>query len=215
MDMQVVIAKMGPLGVPLLLCSIASLAVILERGAVLFATRLPRRRMVDDLIDATAHGDWEALAGYARRLGEPFNHGALVLIDNASRPRNLREDLATVWLDDLRARLGRNLKLLHLIAVISPLLGLLGTVIGMILAFQDIAAYNRPINPTVVADGLWQAMLTTAFGLSVALPALFFAHVYQMRVARVVAFMKSELNRLNLAIEMAPETAGEAGHDRR
>lgn len=198
--MQDYIVHMGPLGVPLLLCSVASLAVILERLAVFLRHRLPRKWAWDALMAAVRADDGEARRHALTHLPPLFAEGAAVVLDNADKDRAMREELASLWLDETLARLGRRLRFLHLIAVISPLLGLLGTIFGMILAFQDISTYNKPINPSVVADGLWQALLTTAFGLSVALPALFCAHVFQMRVARLGEALQGCLNRLNLAI---------------
>lgn len=195
--------RMGPLAAPLLLCSVLSLALIMERGAALMRARLPRPRQIDDLISAARAGRWERLADALPHVTGPFGEGAAILIDGRRLPKALRDERATLWLDDLRRSLEKNLKLLQLIAVISPLLGLLGTVIGMIVAFQDIAALDRPVNPAVVADGLWQAMLTTAFGLVVALPALFFAQVWRLWAGRKVDTLESHLNHLDLALEAA------------
>lgn len=205
--------RMGPLGLPLLACSVASLAVIVERAMVLLRARSPRRRAVDALVAVVAEGGTDRMIDAAAALPSPFREGAMLLADHAARPRALREDVATVWLDGLRRRLTRNLAFLQLMAAISPLLGLLGTVIGMIVAFRDIAGFDRPVNPALVANGLWQAMLTTAFGLSIALPALFFAHLYRMRATRIADLVEADLNRLNLAIEMAAADAPPTGKD--
>ncbi len=75
--------------------------------------------------------------------------------------------IANEELNDLR----RYLRPLELIATLSPLLGLLGTVIGMIEAFQSLQASGTQVDPSILSGGIWQALLTTAVGLSVAIPA--------------------------------------------
>ena len=87
-----------------------------------------------------------------------------------------------------------------LIAVISPLLGLLGTVLGMINAFQVIAIQDGPIHPAMLAEGISQAMLTTAVGLSIALPTLLGAHGFRILADRHIESLSVALSRLSLAI---------------
>ncbi len=113
-----------------------------------------------------------------------------------------REILETVLIDAQRAEvrvLERYLAALAAIGNLAPLLGLLGTVTGMIRAFMVIQEMGGKVNAVVLAGGIWEAMLTTAFGLIVALPTIA-AHSYlaarvdrfhdQME-RRVVAFVKS------------------------
>lgn len=73
--------------------------------------------------------------------------------------------------------LGKHLKVLEVLAMIAPLLGLLGTVIGMIVAFQAMEQAGAQIDPSVLSGGIWQALLTTAAGLIVAIP-IAMAHQY-------------------------------------
>lgn len=73
--------------------------------------------------------------------------------------------------------LGKHLKILEVLAMIAPLLGLLGTVIGMIAAFQAMEQAGSQIDPSVLSGGIWQALLTTAAGLIVAIP-IAMAHQY-------------------------------------
>lgn len=200
-DMIELMERMGPLGVPLLVCSVVSLAVIIERLFVYARFSYPHRPAVEGFLDAVAQAHWSRLDDALVHMEGPFAEGARLLLGNRHQPRGLREDMAAIWLAQWRRRQVANLRLLHLIAVLSPLLGLLGTVIGMIVAFRDIAAWDRPVNPAVVADGLWQAMLTTALGLSVALPALVAAHLFRIWAGRRTDRLVSDLDRLSLALE--------------
>lgn len=196
--------RTGPLVVPLGLCSVLALAIILERAWLVLRQPRPRPDALDDLLAAAHAGRWTELGDALPHLAAPLSDGLRLLLDNRALPRRLRDELGTLWLDDLRRRLSANLRLLQLLSALAPLLGLTGTVLGMIVSFRDIAHSDRPVNPALVADGLWQAMLTTAFGLFIAIPALLAAQLFRIWVARRVAETEAALNRFSIAIETSP-----------
>lgn len=88
------------------------------------------------------------------------------------------------------AGMRRHLRLLDVIAMTAPLLGLLGTVLGMILSFQDLEMAGGAANASVLAGGIWQALLTTAAGLIVAIPAAVAAQLLGARVERAGHLME-------------------------
>jgi biopolymer transport protein ExbB len=98
------------------------------------------------------------------------------------------------------ATLGRHIRLLELIAMISPLLGLLGTVLGMIQSFQELAAAEGAANASVLAAGIWEALLTTAAGLLVAIPAAVAASLLGGRVEAAAQTIEAAAGQL-FAIE--------------
>lgn len=79
-------------------------------------------------------------------------------------------------------QMARHIRVLELIAMVSPLLGLLGTVLGMIQSFQELELAQGAANASVLAGGIWQALLTTAAGLVVAIPAAVGASLLTARV---------------------------------
>jgi Biopolymer transport proteins len=105
-------------------------------------------------------------------------------------------------------RLSRHMRLLDVIAVASPLLGLLGTVLGMIEAFRDLELAGGGANAATLAGGIWQALLTTAMGLIVAIPAGAAAGLLSARVDRIGHEIEDAGARL-LALE-APAPAASA-----
>ncbi len=124
----------------------------------------------------------EALSAY--RSGEPamqtlsnLAHPAAALLafaisqaqSSAMTPALLREELSRRAQFLLR-HLSRNIWVLELIAASAPLFGLLGTVLGMIVAFQGVGQGGGGADTAILASGIWEALLTTAFGLAVALP---------------------------------------------
>lgn len=78
--------------------------------------------------------------------------------------------------------MNRHIRLLELVAMIAPLLGLLGTVTGMIQSFQELELAQGAANASVLAGGIWQALLTTAAGLVVAIPAAVAATLFSARI---------------------------------
>jgi biopolymer transport protein ExbB len=82
------------------------------------------------------------------------------------------EAWSALWLQHGQAQWKRRLPLLSLIGSLAPLLGLMGTVWGLILMFRDIAATKAAVTPALLANGLWEAMYSTMAGLAVAIPCL-------------------------------------------
>lgn len=135
---------------------------------------------------------------------DPALHSILAELDqHKTHPKTIRDEIASYRLQDVQTHLERGLNFLRLISVLSPMVGLLGTVIGMIHAFQDIAAHTGPVSPDMIAQGLWSAMLTTAYGLIIALPCLLTAFLYtRLAEKRIYAFQR-QLNAHTLALEGA------------
>ena len=104
------------------------------------------------------------------------------------------------------ARMNAMIRLLELIAMISPLLGLLGTVMGMIQSFQALEMAQGAANASVLAGGIWQALLTTAVGLLVAIPAAVAATLLSARAESAAQMIENGVGRLML-IEENPNAA--------
>lgn len=120
----------------------------------------------------------------------------------ANKPRPvLTDDLE--WRGNSEvAAMNRQIRILELIAMISPLLGLLGTVLGMIQSFQELALAEGAANASLLAAGIWQALLTTAAGLLVAIPAAVAASLLTEKVERATGLIETAVGQL-FAIEDA------------
>jgi len=88
-------------------------------------------------------------------------------------------------------RLKNGMRTLEFIATVSPLMGLLGTVLGMIEAFQALQNAGSQVDPSILSGGIWVALLTTAVGLIVAIPAVFMLNVLERRMERLHHKMQS------------------------
>lgn len=195
------IGALGPVGWPLLAVSITALAVIVERCFfILQRVRLRWSRTTVGISKMVEDGILPGDAPPSLRHSL-LAEGVGLLLDHRGHDRNTREELVSLWLVEQRGRVEAHLKWLALVAVISPLLGLLGTVMGMIESFQSLASHAGPVTPALLASGLQQAMLTTAAGLAIALPALVALHLFRMWGEHYLTGLANVLNRVQLALE--------------
>lgn len=180
---------------PIVICSIVALAIIFERY---YALQLER---VIPIETAEVAEKW-ARAGEVSeehlidlQQGSPLGRVLAAGLANSGCPRDIMKD-AIEEVGRVEAHnLGRYLNALGTIAAITPLLGLLGTVVGMISVFTAITAVGVG-NPTTLAGGISQALMTTAAGLTVAIPALAFSRYFQRRVTDLVVEMEQAALRL-------------------
>jgi biopolymer transport protein ExbB len=187
----------GPIVVVLLALSLGSLALIVVKALQLRGTTggAPARAAA---IEAWAKGDRRAAMGALEARGTPADRLTRVAMEglDANRPRAVLEADLT-WRGNAElADLQRHIRLLELVAMISPLLGLLGTVLGMIQAFQELALAEGAANASLLAAGIWQALLTTAAGLLVAIPSAVAASLMSDRVDRAAAAIEQGVGQL-------------------
>ncbi|MEQ8602084.1 MAG: MotA/TolQ/ExbB proton channel family protein [Marivibrio sp.] len=202
------IARLGPVGPTLAAAAALTLFLTVERAVVFAAAgRTPRRavrRALARASQATPAQLPDALAGAPRLVRQ----GADVLLHARPADKTGREEAASLWLEGVRGGLTRGLGLLQLVAALAPMLGLLGTVLGMVVAFQAIADQEGPVHPALLADGLWQAMLTTVVGLAVALPATAARWAFDALAEARVGLLAGALSELSLRIEAERDAPG-------
>jgi biopolymer transport protein ExbB len=181
----------GWLMVPILLCSVVAMAIVVER----FWTLQPKRVAPDKLVvQAWQWASAEDLTDQrlrALRDGSALGRVLAAGLANRDRERAVMkesiEDVGRHVVHDLE----RYLNALGTIASITPLLGLLGTVIGMIKVFAVITTQGVG-DPGVLAGGISEALITTAAGLTVAIPSLMFHRYFRVRVDELVITMEQE-----------------------
>jgi len=161
---------------PLLILSVITVMIILER-LIYFSLRQYR---VSQTITALESG------GISDKSSNPLLQVGVVFAQEApggeEHTLNVTEREASRVIQNHE----RGLRILALIAAISPLIGLLGTVWGMVIAFSKIAELGETVTPADFADGIWTGLLTTVAGLLVAIPAMSMARIYEARVDKLV-----------------------------
>ena len=185
----------GWLMVPIILCGIIAMGIILER----FWTLQQKRVIPEDLTskvwgwvkkDALDQKQIQSLH-QGSALGQILASGLI----NRDRERSVMKDSIEDTGRHVVHELERYLETLGTIAAVSPLLGLLGTVIGMVDVFTTITSQGVG-NPTALAGGIAQALITTAAGLTVAIPALIGYRYFRNRVDTLVVDMEKEAIKL-------------------
>ena len=175
--------------------SVLALAVSFERLANFRASKVAPQELADEAIKLWRAGDYQALAA---RAGEDRSSLARVLEFLAGHPRLPLEALsarsAEIASRELRLQ-QQKAYALNVVATIAPIVGLLGTVIGMIEAFHVIA-FNGMGDPTLLAGGISKALVNTAAGLSVALPSLAMHHFFRNRMVNIGITLERQLGRL-------------------
>ncbi|HMB61328.1 MAG TPA: MotA/TolQ/ExbB proton channel family protein [Xanthomonadales bacterium] len=190
----------GWLMLPIVLCSILAVTIIAERFWTL------RRSVVTPPNVGQQVQEWAARHELDKRhIDQLRNSSALgrilaAALANRHRPRELIKESVEDTGRHVVHELERFLNTLGTIAGISPLLGLLGTVIGMIKVFSAIIAYGVG-NANELAGGISQALITTAAGLTVAIPSYFFYRYFKGRVEEYVVSMEQQAIYLIEAIE--------------
>lgn len=192
----------GVLMVPIALCSIIGMALILDRFYTYRKLKLGGFTLGDGVRKALGRGDLAAARGHVE--GEENAGGILLaraLERQDERSGSLQGSFALAA-GELVRKMESSLRGLATVAAIAPLLGLLGTVIGMIRAFMAIEAQGTNVSPALLAGGIWEALLTTAAGLTVAIPCLMFHNLFLGRIEQV----EGELGRMARELEDALDT---------
>jgi len=169
------IQKGGPLMYLLILCSVAVHTVIIERLITLNQYKINISSFMSKILEAVRRNRIMEAIELCERTTSPVAEviKAGLLKHSASR-QEIKEAMEEAALSEV-PKLEKNLNLLATLAHVSPLIGLLGTVTGMVQAFQVIqekATALNPVSPGDLAGGIWEALLTTVGGLSVAIPAI-------------------------------------------
>lgn len=183
--------------------SILTFAVIVLKIFHFMRVRLRELGFVENVITYLAHGD---IKQAQRILADRVNPVARVMekaiemsFDSDLGDKDRDAEIGRVGSGEVR-RLESFLGGLEIIASLSPLLGLLGTVLGMITAFVELEKAGSQVDPTILAGGIWEALLTTAFGLAIAIPAVGAFYLFEREVDRVRNAMKDSVVRINAAV---------------
>jgi biopolymer transport protein ExbB len=170
-------AKGGVVMWPILMCSVLALAIFLERLVRFSRMRSRGAGLSEKVIRLLKAGDVKAAEEKALDSGSSMGRVLAQAIRFKDRDRETLETVVMHAAEEEVRNMSSYLQALATIGNIAPLLGLLGTVLGMIKAFMVIQQMGGKVNAAVLAGGIWEAMLTTAFGLAVALPTVV-AHSY-------------------------------------
>ncbi len=197
--LEIVIAG-GWLMVPIILCSILALAIVIERFLALRGGRVMPGTVPAQVRQWAVQHELDGKHIEQLRRSSPLGRILAAALDNRDRSREIIKEAVEDTGRHVIHELERFLNTLGTIAGITPLLGLLGTVVGMIKVFSAIMVHGVG-DPNELAGGISEALITTAAGLTVAIPAYFFYRYFRGLVRSYVVQMEQQALMLMQTIE--------------
>ncbi len=194
--------KGGPVMYPLLLCSVFALAVSLERSYYLLRSRID----VDDLLADVKTALLQDRVLEAMQIAKRSRGPVAALVMAGLGQYGNEEKVVEAHLEDVAKqevyKLERRLPFLDAIVTIAPLLGLLGTVTGIIRSFNVLAALQGLATPSVLSAGIAEALLATAMGLIIAIPTMaFYAYLSSLVDRRILDMNRAATQVLSMAVK--------------
>jgi biopolymer transport protein ExbB len=207
MNVFSILVRGGWLMIPIAICSFIAAAIIVERWLTLRKARVNTGTLMNRVRQALGSGEVGRALDVCEATPGPVAGMLKEGIQRAGSSRSLiRETVESAGKAELY-QLERGLDTLATVASVAPLIGFLGTVTGMIRAFMEIQALGGQVNANVLAGGIWEALMTTAAGLTVGIPALIF---YNWLVGHVQQFVfEMERSSMQLLDLLASPQGGE------
>lgn len=179
---------------PIMLCSIWAVAIVVERFVALKRGTVTPPKLIQQVETLASRTDLSADVVQEVQKRSPLGRILAAGLVNRSQPRIVVKEALEEAGRHVVHQLEKHLNTLGTIAAVTPLLGLLGTVIGMIKVFAAITAYGVG-DPTVLAGGISEALITTAAGLSVGIPSLMFHRYFRGRINELTIDMEQQALR--------------------
>ncbi len=196
--MMEIFMRGGPVMVPLLGCSLVALTVVLERA--LFWAREDLRRdqgLVDRVLELCRRGDWE---GVRRAVSGSGDYIVRILVSGIlHRDFSMGKAMETAAADEIQ-RMRRYLAVLDTMITVAPLLGIFGTVLGIISSF-DLLGQAGIEDPRAVTGGIAQALITTASGLGIAILSVFPYNYFNARAENAALLIEKYATSLEIVYE--------------
>ena len=196
MNLLQIIFKGGILIVPIFLCSLIAVAVIIERYLFLRKVKINARSFMLQVKSLILKNKITDAVILCKKTTAPIAKITKAAVERYHRSREeIKEAIESAGKTEIY-HLEKNLGVLGTIAAIAPLLGFLGTVTGMIRAFIQVQNLGGNVDASVLAGGIWEALVTTAAGLVVGIPALIFYNWLQSQVEYFVFEMEENSTAL-------------------
>lgn len=177
------LAQGGLLMLPIVLISLIAVTVLLDRVWYYRRVACDAHQVYDEISTLVKQQRIDDAIVLCEQYKPAVVPGALhCVLRHRHRPQEEIEKLVSVYGTREIQKLSRYVRFTGILGNITPLIGLLGTVVGMVKTFKKIADLNGNVNPSVLAGGIWEALLTTAAGLTVAIPIIMIYHHFESRI---------------------------------
>jgi biopolymer transport protein ExbB len=203
-----IFVKGGPVMYPLLACSIISLTVIIERFFFWIRVYVYHdQSLVDNILELCREGDWESVK--AKATGSK-DHIIRILVNGIlHRQFSMAKAMESAAAEEIK-RMRRYMRVLDTMITVAPLLGIFGTVIGIIMSFEILGSAGIE-HPQAVTAGIAQALITTATGLGIAILTVFPYNYFNSKVEYAALAIEKYATSLEIVYEKLPEASGEQG----
>ncbi len=188
--------KGGIFMIPLLACSIVSLMIIIERGVALRRNRLISPRVANAIESLPIGAQPQELAGIVSKDASSLSRLVSTALQHLDEPRPANVEAVQMQARHEVVLLERGLVVLEIITGIAPLLGLLGTVAGLVHIFEDIGSAGLGDQGMGLARGISEALNTTVAGLVIAIPSLIFWSYFSRKIESLAAEMEALMGEL-------------------
>jgi len=185
------LAKGGILIIPILLSSLLAVALIIERLWYYHRARCNIHTLYSQIHQFVKSKQFDEAISLCKKYQGILPRIFKIVLQNHHRPAEEIEKLVSVTGTREIQKLSQHVRGLGIIGHVTPLMGLLGTVVGMVKTFMQIADLSGQVNPSILAGGIWEALLTTAAGLTVAIPVVIMYHYFEGIVERFAFQMKN------------------------
>ena len=190
----------SPVMVVILLCSVVTFGFAIERALYFWKRRGNGDRILAEALERVRGGDLKQAAFTCNLTPHPFGRVAAEVLRCATLEPEVQEERLQIALSEQRMLLERHLSWIGTMGNTAPLIGLLGTVWGIMRAFHDMASTGSA-GPSVVAAGVAEALFTTAAGLLVAVPAVMLYNQFVRRMGVLMTDAENQARRLRMALD--------------
>ena len=196
----------SPVMIIIVACSVATLGFAIERWLYYWKRRGSCERPLAQALERARGGNLKDAAFACTLTPHPFGAVAAEVLKSTDLPSEAQEEKLQIALSEQRLLLERNLGWIGTMGNTAPLIGLLGTVWGIMRAFHDMARTGSA-GPSVVAAGVAEALFTTAAGLLVAVPAVMLFNHFVRRMSVMLTDAENGARRLRIAVEHGSSSA--------
>ena len=205
MSLLSLINKGGPVGYLIILLSVISLALIIDYAFTIRKSKMIPPKDIKSLKALIKEGKLEDLSKYEKTKASFLSRVAAAGLRESHLGYHTMVKAMEDTVDDLSGSIARKTEHLNVIGNISPMMGLLGTVIGMLRCFNEIAHVAGAIDPKQLAGGIFEALVTTCMGLIVAIPSLYCYSIFRNRVEDYTAKASLVAEKLVLSFKPDPD----------
>lgn len=200
LDQALDLLQLGaPASYLLLLLSLMAVTLIIVKGWEFWELRLPDKSFIGRALLLFHRGQPQDALTILQAHRGPLSSSlaaAIAAVTNPALTREEAHEFARIYASERLEDTKSLLRPLEVISQLAPLTGLLGTVLGMITAFKALQVAGENVSPAALSGGIWEALLTTAAGLVIAIPAIAALHFFERRIERLQAEIESALTRL-------------------